>query len=64
MAEGGAAAGEPRALNARIPKARYEGLRAIVNEKVAAAAEPQLAAMLRTYDDAIPGVSLVEAFGL
>lgn len=59
-----AAAGEPRALNARIPKARYEGLRAIVNEKVAAAAEPQLAAMLRTYDDAIPGVSLVQAFGL
>lgn len=59
-----AAAGDLRGLNQPLPQAKMEGLRKMVDDKVAADVQPQLVALLKQYDKAIPGVSLSEAFGL
>ena len=57
-------AGDPRLASQPMPRTRFEELRKTVDAKIAAEVQPRLADLLREYDKALPGISLVEAFGL
>jgi hypothetical protein len=59
-----AAAGDPRALNSPMQRQRFLELRKTVDEKIAAEVQPKLCELIRQYDKALPGISLVETFGL
>lgn len=59
-----AAAGDRSALNRPMPRARFEEIRKDVDKQLEGEAGPALVGLIRQYDKAIPGMSLVEAFGL
>ncbi|MBN1944743.1 MAG: hypothetical protein JW797_03660 [Bradymonadales bacterium] len=58
------AAGDRSALNARVPNVRMEKIRQELNAKISEEAGPRLIEIIRQYDKAVPGISLVKAFGL
>jgi hypothetical protein len=57
-------AGEPRAASGGIPDIKLKAIREQVDAKLSAEVGPQLRALIQQYDDVVPGMSLVKAFGL